>query len=112
MLSPDPKQNAIQDAEWTLWSPRGWANYFVLFTLLGALVTLFCGYPIISYYTKQAWTANGFNLGGINGTGQIPDIAVPSRIDKDTPTDAYSRTGWDGKKYNLGKYQRIGFTLT
>lgn len=100
--NPDPKQNAIQDAEWTLWSPRGWANYFMLFSLMTGLIILFCGYPIITYYTKRAWDRNGFNLGGINITGQVPDLPnLPTRIDKDTPTEAYTRTGFDGQKYNL-----------
>ncbi|PVG00271.1 putative KRE6-glucan synthase subunit [Serendipita vermifera] len=100
--NPDPKQNRIQDEEWTLWSGRGWANYITLFILLVGLILLFCGYPIISYYTRKAWEHNGFNLGGINFTGQVPDLPnVPSRIDKDTPQDAYTRTGFDGHKYNL-----------
>ena len=30
------------------------------------------GYPIISYFTSDAMSSNGgFNLGGINGTGQV-----------------------------------------
>jgi beta-glucanase (GH16 family) len=42
-------------------------------------------------------------LGGINKTGQVPAlISFPSLIDKETPTDVYSRTGTtDGKQYNL-----------
>ncbi|KAG8826823.1 hypothetical protein FRC19_007391 [Serendipita sp. 401] len=100
--NPDPKQSALQDAEWTLWSPRGWANYFVLFALLTGLIVLFCGYPIISYYSRTAWEQHGFNLGGINGTGQIPDLPnLPTMIDKDTPQDAMTRTGFDGHNYVL-----------
>ena len=39
--------------------------------------------------------------GGINGSGQIPDLAIPLLIDKDTPTNVYTRTGHDGRKYAL-----------
>jgi beta-glucanase (GH16 family) len=44
----------------------------------------------------------GWNLGGINGSGQVPAIkGLPTLIDEDTPQDARSRTGFDGEKYNL-----------
>ncbi|KIM28936.1 glycoside hydrolase family 16 protein [Serendipita vermifera MAFF 305830] len=100
--NPDPKQSAIQDAEWTLWSVRGWANYFTLFVLLFGLIALFAGWPIAAYYSQRQWERNGFNLGGINGTGQVPDLPnLPSRIDKDTPQDVYTRVGFDGETYNL-----------
>jgi hypothetical protein len=102
--SPDPKQSAIQDAEWTLWSIRGWANYLALFVILGSLITLFAGYPIISYYRRKTLEGNGFNLGGINATGQVPYIPnLATRIDKDTPRESYTRTGFDGNQYNLGR---------
>lgn len=44
---------------------------------------------------------SAFNIGGINLTGQVPDLKTPFRIDKDTPEDAYTRIGFDGNKYNL-----------
>jgi beta-glucanase (GH16 family) len=66
-----------------------------------ALITLFVGYPIVLQYTKSPPPAQGFNLGGINGSGQIPDLRVPLLIDNDTPSSAYTRVGNDGKKYNL-----------
>lgn len=44
----------------------------------------------------------GWNLGGINGSGQVPAIdGLPMLIDKDTPADMRSRTGYDGERYNL-----------
>ena len=54
---------------------------------------LFTGYPIISFATKQRQTTQGgFNLGGINATGQVPDfLGNWGLIDKDTPKDAYTR---------------------
>lgn len=44
----------------------------------------------------------GWNLGGINGSGQVPAIkGLPTLIDEETPQDARTRTGFDGEKYNL-----------
>ena len=100
--NPDPRQNAVQDSEWTIWSARGWANYITLFAILFGLIILFAGYPIIAHYrTIQLEQGSSFNIGGINLTGQVPDLKLPFRIDKDTPEDVYTRTGFDGNKYNL-----------
>ena len=45
---------------------------------------------------------DGYNIGGINGSGQVPDIpGLPNLIDNDTPDDALTRTGWDGDQYSL-----------
>jgi hypothetical protein len=38
----------------------------------------------------------GFNLGGINATGQIPELPGNfGLIDKDTPRDAYTKKSWE-----------------
>ncbi|KAF9005293.1 hypothetical protein BDZ89DRAFT_1145312 [Hymenopellis radicata] len=100
--NPDPVRDAKLDRSFTLFSGRGWANASALVILVTGLITLFAGYPIIDYYARQRPQSSGFNLGGINGSGQVPDLpGLPSLIDADTPTSAYSRTGLDGKKYNL-----------
>ena len=37
-----------------------------------------------------------------NSSGQVPMIpGLPGLIDKDTPQEAYTRTGFDGETYNL-----------
>lgn len=50
------------------------------------------GYPLLTHFTEKKQSAQGgFNLGGINASGQIPDM--PGNywlIDKDTPKDAYT----------------------
>jgi beta-glucanase (GH16 family) len=71
--------------------------------LLIGLITVFLGYPFISHYTQTTLSTHGaYNLGGINSTGRIPLIAnLPSLIDRDTPSSAYTRTGFDGETYNL-----------
>ncbi|KAJ2919796.1 hypothetical protein MD484_g531, partial [Candolleomyces efflorescens] len=57
---------------------------------------LFAGYPIISRVTDKKLTSQGgFNLGGINATGQIP--VFPGNhglIDDDTPKDVYTKKSW------------------
>lgn len=100
--NPDPVRDAKLDRSFTFFSARGWANAGALFILILAIITLFAGYPIIDNFAHPQATITGFNLGGINGTGQIPDLpGMPSLIDTDTPSSAYSRTGSDGKTYNL-----------
>ncbi|KAJ7264010.1 beta-glucan synthesis-associated [Mycena haematopus] len=91
------------DPSFTFFSLRGWLNASALFILCGGLIVLFAGYPIISSFGSSSSTLGASNLGGINRTGQVPAlISFPSLIDKDTPTDAYSRTGiTDGQQYNL-----------
>jgi hypothetical protein len=51
-------------------------NIGCLFILLLGVLCLFAGYPIISYYTGNSLKTGGaYNLGGINGTGQVPLIS-------------------------------------
>lgn len=86
-----------------MFTSRGIANIGCLFLLLVCIIALFAGYPIATFYTQHRQTTNGaYNLGGINSTGQVPQISnFPSVIDKDTPSDVYTRTGFDGEQYNL-----------
>ena len=55
------------------------------------------GYPIISHFTKSTLSTNGgFNIGGTNASGQIPDIpGHRGLIDADTPTEAYTRKAFE-----------------
>ncbi|KAG0141298.1 hypothetical protein CROQUDRAFT_51909 [Cronartium quercuum f. sp. fusiforme G11] len=86
-----------------LWSSRGWLNAIGLLILATTLVTLFAGYPIISYFIRHPFgTLGGYNLGGINGSGQVPDIqGFRGLIDVDTPREALTKIGADGKEYQL-----------
>ncbi len=48
---------------------------------------------------KVQTTQGGFNLGGINATGQVPDL--PGNwclIDKDTPSEAYTKKSYTGNE--------------
>ncbi|KAG8980166.1 hypothetical protein FRB90_007787 [Tulasnella sp. 427] len=69
--------------------------------LLLSLIILFAGWPVISWVKSLHPSGPGYNLGGINSTGQIPDLHVPRLIDLTTPKEAYYRTGFDGQEYNL-----------
>lgn len=54
------------------------------------------GYPIIWHVRRHEISKNGgFNLGGINATGQVP--AMPGNfglIDADTPSEAYMKKAY------------------
>ena len=100
--NPDPIRDAALDRSFTFFSARGWMNASALFILVVGLLMLFAGYPIIIWARENKSIGPGFNLGGINRTGQVPDLPnMPTLIDQDTPQDAYTRKGSDGKTYNL-----------
>ena len=45
-----------------------------------------------------------------NSSGQVPMIpGFPGLIDKDTPQEAYTRTGFDGETYNLVFSDEVSF---
>ncbi|GAC72977.1 hypothetical protein PANT_8c00007 [Moesziomyces antarcticus T-34] len=80
---------------------RGLLNVGVLVVLALALVALFGGYPVIAYLNRHhESTKGGFNLGGVNASGQIASIPGlrSSLIDPDTPEDAYTTLSPDGSK--------------
>ena len=85
----------------TIFTWRGLMNLGALFVISMALIIMFAGYPIIQWYKSNHPSLGGYNLGGINGTGQIPVLNVPRLIDPTTPQSVYSRTGFDGEKYSL-----------
>lgn len=98
------KQDLSTPFDITSW--RGWANGAMLMTLLAAVVILFAVYPILDFYygdkRSSGTNTSGYNLGGINSTGQYPSITgIPQLVDPDTPKDAYTYAGGDGKTWNL-----------
>jgi hypothetical protein len=60
------------------------------------------GFPVTSAILRKSMSNNGgFNLGGINATGQVME-GIFSLIDKDTPQDAYTiASPVDGKSMQL-----------
>ena len=100
--NPDPVRDAALDRSCAPFSSRGWINASALILICAGLIVLFAGYPIIDHYVHQSPRIIGFNLGGINGSGQVPDLTnFPQLIDPDTPDDARTRTGYDGQSYSL-----------
>jgi len=79
-------------------------NLGCLLILGTGLVSLFAGYPLITYFTRHPLsTKGGFNIGGINATGQIPKLPGNwGLIDLDTPQSAYTHTSYtDGSTWQL-----------
>ncbi|KIY72459.1 glycoside hydrolase family 16 protein [Cylindrobasidium torrendii FP15055 ss-10] len=94
--NPDPRRDQDQDAGGSIFTARGAANLGCMFVLGTGLVALFAGYPIANHFVAQVKSNNGgFNLGGINATGQIPDIGNFGLIDQDTPKDVYTKVSYD-----------------
>ncbi|SAM58275.1 related to SKN1-protein involved in sphingolipid biosynthesis [Ustilago bromivora] len=98
-------------------SSRGILNALTLLLLVVGLVALFAGYPIISHFEKlyDASNKGGFNLGGTNGSGQVPDLPLFTLVDPDTPPSALTRTSAaDGASYHLvfsDEFQKEGRTF-
>ncbi|PWN35093.1 concanavalin A-like lectin/glucanase [Meira miltonrushii] len=83
-----------RDKKFICFSGRGILNVLVLVILITGLLTLFAGYPIISHFTgKKESTLGAYNLGGTNGTGQVPIIVSQIHLkDPDTPQSAQTWT--------------------
>lgn len=94
--NPDPVRDRKDDRGSSIFTMRGVANLGCLAILVLGITTLFAGWPIITHFlSKKQTTQGGFNLGGINATGQIADIPGNwGLIDKDTPKDAYTKNSY------------------
>ncbi|KAF8658304.1 hypothetical protein AX16_002074 [Volvariella volvacea WC 439] len=73
-------------------------NTACLLTVVAGVLGLFIAVPVTLYYTKPIPNYFGaYNLGGINASGQVPDIEGNwGLIDKDTPQGAYTRLSLNG----------------
>ncbi|KAG8986865.1 hypothetical protein FRB90_003722, partial [Tulasnella sp. 427] len=72
--NPDPKRDRWVDNV-ALYSSRGLLNVGCLLLMATGIFTLFAGFPIIAHFTHTRMGTNGgYNLGGINDTGQIPEM--------------------------------------
>ncbi|KAK0464977.1 beta-glucan synthesis-associated [Desarmillaria tabescens] len=90
--NPDPRRDRKNDNGGSVFTYRGLTNLGCIVVLGLGLVSLFAGYPIISYFTTHDISSlGGFNLGGINASGQVPSMPGNwGMIDLDTPQDAYT----------------------
>jgi hypothetical protein len=84
-------------------SLRGYLNVLALLALGAALLGIFLAWPVATAVHRISIGANtpGYNLGGINATGQYPDVGLPTLIDPDTPQSAYTKVGYDGETWDL-----------
>ncbi|KAG8701145.1 hypothetical protein FRC08_004253 [Ceratobasidium sp. 394] len=101
--NPDPRRDKTYDKH-VAFSVRGLINVGCLVFVVIALLTLFAVYPMLTYFFKAPpSTLGGYNLGGINASGQVPDMpGNRGLIDPTTPTSAYTRTSLvDGRSYDL-----------
>ncbi|KAI0788522.1 beta-glucan synthesis-associated [Abortiporus biennis] len=94
--NPDPRRDYKTDKGGTIFTVRGIANLGCLLILGLAMTMLFAGFPIVSHFTKKPQSVNGgFNLGGMNATGQVPDMTGNwGLIDLDTPKEVYTKKNY------------------
>ncbi|KAJ8690649.1 hypothetical protein PTI98_012059 [Pleurotus ostreatus] len=97
--NPDPRRDRKIDRGGSVFSSRGIANLGCLLILALGMLMLFGGYPILSHLLVPSQTTQGgFNLGGINASGQIPEMPGNwGLIDRDTPKEAYVKKSYTGE---------------
>lgn len=114
MWGYDVSPNSIEEDDWLhkpdknvnrtghIFTGRGCTTIGFMLLLALGLVGLFLGFPVTSAILRKALSNNGgYNLGGINATGQVME-GIFSLIDKDTPQSVYSKTSpVDGKTMQL-----------
>ncbi|KAJ2919252.1 hypothetical protein MD484_g1158, partial [Candolleomyces efflorescens] len=101
--NPDPKRDRKYDSGGHMFTYRGLTNLGCMITLCTGMLTLFAGYPIFSHFaTNKPSNMGGFNIGGINSTGQIPSfIGNYGLIDRDTPTSALYKPSYTNPSQQL-----------
>ncbi|KAK1230580.1 hypothetical protein PQX77_006317 [Marasmius sp. AFHP31] len=112
-LSPDPRSWGVdlhdrdyddgRDYRRGLLNTRALANLGCLAILVTGILALFAGYPIYSFvHNERMSNRGGFNLGGINASGQVPEMpGNRGLIDVDTPPEAYTFTSIHDKTTEL-----------
>ncbi|KAJ7573926.1 beta-glucan synthesis-associated [Mycena floridula] len=100
----DPKRDRL-NAKGSIFTKRGLLNLGCLVFTCLAIVGLFAGYPVASSITRTRLSfLGGFNIGGINATGQVPAMSNGRGvIDADTPESAKTIKSFndDGAEYQL-----------
>ncbi|KII93777.1 glycoside hydrolase family 16 protein [Plicaturopsis crispa FD-325 SS-3] len=105
--NPDPRRDRKNDKGGNVFTYRGFTNLGCLVVLCTGLVTLFAGYPLITYFSKHKLSTFGaFNIGGINASGQVPSMHGNwGLIDVDTPESAKTI-----KSFNDGSEMQLVFS--
>ncbi|KAL7410477.1 beta-glucan synthesis-associated protein-domain-containing protein [Mrakia frigida] len=102
MYDEDPKARKGSHGRGTIFTWRGLVNLGCLVVFVLALLMLFAGYPVLTAFRtgglgkKSTNGAVSFNLGGVNASGQVPQVVGNfGLIDHDTPETAKTRWGID-----------------
>ena len=96
------KLHELEEYDGSSISCRGVLNVGLLILVITAILCLFILYPTYdAVINADRLLAQDDNI-NINGTGQNADLPLlPSLVDADTPTEAKTRTGFDGNTYTL-----------
>ncbi|KAJ1020204.1 hypothetical protein NDA16_004483 [Ustilago loliicola] len=82
--------------------PRVVLDLTTMSIVIAGILTLFLGYPLIEFggLAKSKDNKGGFNLGGTNASGQVPNMQNMrlSLIDPDTPQEVRSKRSVDGSQ--------------
>jgi len=94
--NPDPRRDRRKDTGGNVFTYRGLTNLGCMIVLCLGLVTLFAGYPLISHFTSHRLsTLGGFNIGGINASGQVPSMTGNwGLIDLETDKSFYTKKSY------------------
>ncbi|GAA6019163.1 hypothetical protein JCM10207_006570 [Rhodosporidiobolus poonsookiae] len=86
-----------------LLSFTGFLNLLAIIAIFLALIFTFAGLPIWQWVVQlETPTYGAAGLGGVNGSGQVPDVpSYRGLIDKDTPDEALTKKGFFGKELKL-----------
>ncbi|PPQ64628.1 hypothetical protein CVT24_008365 [Panaeolus cyanescens] len=86
----NPDTDHADDVKRLKFTTRGTLNVGCLVIVIILLLILFIGYPLITY--RKNWPLGpGYNIGGINASGQVPSMGNFGLIDLHTPQEAYKR---------------------
>ncbi|KIY45768.1 glycoside hydrolase family 16 protein [Fistulina hepatica ATCC 64428] len=99
--NPDPRRDRRSDVAGTLFTIRGFMNLGCLCLLCASLLTLFAGYPIISYVNKKTSRHTSIIF---HDNSKLPDIPGKwNLVDDDTPDEVRTRFGYndDSHEYHV-----------
>ncbi|KAI0271415.1 beta-glucan synthesis-associated [Gloeopeniophorella convolvens] len=101
--NPDPRRDKWNDQSGTIFTRRGLTNLGCMLILVVALIGLFAGYPVTEFLLRRPQsTGGGFNVGGINSSGQVPQMTGNwGLIDIETPDYALTRVSFNDPTQTL-----------
>ncbi|KAJ6567708.1 beta-glucan synthesis-associated [Mycena vulgaris] len=99
--NPEFKGGKLVDRNSSVLTSRGLSNIGCLVLLCLGLLTLFIGYPVVTFVQKT-FIHSDITSASVNASGQVASIGNFALIDLDTPSDAYTITSkYSGKEMKL-----------